>query len=245
MDKPQPRYPRHGVFRLTIGHFGWLALLFAGVGLAIAGGGLGPLLSGMALRNHGAVAYGEITALNESAHRCGHHTHALCSSYAVRYRFFHDAQLVEGEDSVSQGLFQRLTLHQEIPVHYVAGNPSQNELEPGGKLNNGAMSELFGLALLLGSGIAVLRNFKLAQQMVHLRSFGAARQAKVVALTQTDTKINGIALWRMEWRDEAETFGESRARWKSSLPELGAQITVYADPEGRLPAIWERDSGSR
>jgi hypothetical protein len=57
--------------------------------------------------------------------------------------------------------------------------------------------------------------------------------------------VLGRRQWQATWVDDAGVTGKSRPQPQYRLPAPQAAITVYADPDGTLPPVWEGDSGSR
>ena len=61
----------------------------------------------------------------------------------------------------------------------------------------------------------------------------------------TNLAVNYQQMWRFIWKDDAGAPGQSFACWPVNLPAIGTRITVYADPDGNIPSVWEGDCGTR
>lgn len=87
-----------------------------------------------------------------------------------------------------------------------------------------------------------LRN---AGRAIGVRDDGEKRSAKVSAHGRTSYRVNEVTQLRLEWRDESGETGHSLHHAPDTLTPypVGSDITIYADPEGRLPSVWEGDVG--
>ena len=89
----------------------------------------------------------------------------------------------------------------------------------------------------LGYGLWVLRR---ARQIRHLRRSGRRETVPILDVRR------GRSGYRLTWRD-----GEGRpgvtvtglSDWPGQVPiRPGDPITIHADPEGKLPGVWEGDT---
>lgn len=110
---------------------------------------------------------------------------------------------------------------------------------------------LCGEAVLAGAGFCLYALWR-ASRMVTVRDKGERLSAKVIAVERVRW-WGRYPSWRASWRDEAGRFGRTcvhtsgfaAAGPSRILPLKGATITIYADPKGKLPAVWEGDCGAR
>lgn len=111
-------------------------------------------------------------------------------------------------------------------------------------LFDGGILALFGTAL----GIRALCT---ARRMAWLRDSGQRRSARVIAVERVRW-LRRYANWRATWQDEAGQPGRTKLHGQDrrggpgpALPPVGVTITIYADPDGKLPSVWEGDCGAR
>lgn len=64
---------------------------------------------------------------------------------------------------------------------------------------------------------------------------GRRRAAGITGHVRTSIKINGLPLWRAEWRSPDGTSGTSARRISVALPKVGIPVSVLTDPKGRGP----------
>lgn len=107
-----------------------------------------------------------------------------------------------------------------------------------------------GILALFGTALGI-RALRIARRMASLRDTGERRSARVTAVERV-CWLRRSSNWRMTWQDEAGQSGRTKLDgqdwWRGpgpGFPPVGATITIYADPTGRLPAVWEGDCGAR
>ena len=171
------------------------------------------------------------------------------TTYRVSYRFATaDGKQLIGIQDVSAGFFELVHEGDHIKVRYLPVHPATSEIEQG---RNGNSSTTFlGASLLIFAGGlgGLIVWWRKARSMIMLRDRGVPRAAKVTQLeliksgkSAKSPARHGRALWR----DDTGETGRSLVRAKNDLPSLQQVITIFADPAGKLPSVWEGDVGSR
>ena len=176
-----------------------------------------------------------------------------CTDFNVGYSFAVAGKTFHNSATTDYATYAGLEQGSPVLVRYLASDPGRNatSFDPQTVSASGGQSVLgliFGglggaFVLIGGGGLAWLLRASL--RAVGLRDTGTARGAVVLACEETNVKINNRRQWRIRWKDDTGALGQSRAQAPDQLPQAGDRITVYADPEGRLPAVWEGDSGTR
>ncbi|MEO8243818.1 MAG: DUF3592 domain-containing protein [bacterium] len=249
-------YPRRGVLAQMWGVPGIVFGVFFVVGLVIAVVAVVILLAGRNFAAHGVDVTGRVEKLWETAQSCQDdrsNSSRTCTGFNVGFGFEAGGQLRHGSTQVGYDFYAGLGEGMPVKVRYLAEDPTDYAVAFGGAApsamgNMGWVSVLVGgigsvFLLLGGIGLAVL--WRIAWRQVGLRDWGAMRGAVVLAQEATNVTINDRLLWRIRWQDDSGAQGESRGRDPGYLPDVGARITVYADPDGRLASVWEVDSGTR
>lgn len=167
------------------------------------------------------------------------------TTYYLYFRFDHEGRTIEDRDSVSRGFFDQATVGQTLPLRYWWQDPGVNEIEPGSTATTILVTKIMSVVALVAAGFWGERCWRKAARAIRVRERGVRRLAKVTGHIKTGVRVNKVPRWRLAWRDEAGSEGQSF--W---LPEprlgqfpIGTELTVYADPSGRLPAVWEHDVG--
>ena len=238
-------YPRRSVVSLVLGKARWLFGLALLVGLALAIPAVHGLEDGWALSFHGSEVTGQVTDMSITTRSCGKNHMDTCTDYNLSFDFEAAGVMTSRTTTVSEATYRSLSLKGAIRVRYVKSDPRLIEVEPGSTLIGGVGLALITLAFL-GFGVWGLgAGLRKATRMIRLRETGVPQQVTVLAQVDAKTRINGRAMWRITWADAAGLAGKSRLYRQSDLPAPGTQITVYADPAGKLPSVWEGDCGTR
>ena len=230
---------------MIFGDMAWAFCLFVVIGLATGAPALYLLWQGWLLETQGVSVQGQVKSVWQSSDSCGKDNMDTCTQSHVRYTYDAGGPLREATTTVGSGFYATLQTNGPIPVTYLRSDPAVNEVESGWTLFGGVLLLLFALAFAGAGGGAMwirIRQVLLAEGQ---RDTGVSRQATVTDLQPTRFAVNGKNLWRITWRDETGAAGQSRAQAVGELPEIGAAVTVYADPAGKRPAVWEGDSGTR
>ncbi|MEM9642459.1 MAG: DUF3592 domain-containing protein [Pseudomonadota bacterium] len=166
--------------------------------------------------------------------------------YYLEVRFQAETRPVTTETKVSRGFFQAQDLGDTLPVRYWRPDPQVNEVEPGSTRNQRWFTTIFSALLLAGSGYAAIQGIGQATRWGRVRDYGERRVAVVKNHVRTSFKINNRSQYRVEWQDSAGAEGRSFLRNQRQLKDvpIGSEIWVYADPDGRLPSVWEMDVGT-
>ena len=128
---------------------------------------------------------------------------------------------------------------------YVRGSPGVHEVEGGWTLFGGVLLLVFGLIFGSIGAFGVYIRAQVVRAGNALRDRGQVRQATVTGSEDANVTVNGQKLWRILWRDDVGTMGKSMAHRSDMLPATGSQITIYADPESRLPPACGRATAAR
>ncbi len=239
------RYPKRGQIWLILSVAGWIFLVLIGVGLVLAGPAASALWSGIRLQASGVEVTGQITSRAQGTRSCGRNNLDSCAEFDVGFGFDAAGVRQVGTASVTAAVYGGLREGGTIGVRYVSGDPATYEVDFGTTLIGAVGLWVVALLFLVPGAMGLAARMRMAARLTRLRDTGALRGAVVTAVERSNTRVNGIQLWVMRWRDEAGAAGQCRMQRQVYLPEVGAAITVYADPEGRLPAVWEGDSGTR
>lgn len=82
-----------------------------------------------------------------------------------------------------------------------------------------------------------------------LRSVWLRRATKVIGIQRAHRSSFNLQTWTVIWQDDANRFGVSDPQFAwfhaREPPAIAATITIYADPTGRVPPVWEGDCGAR
>lgn len=238
-------YPRRGVAGLVLGKAGWLYVVGVLVGLGLGIPAVIGLENGWALSFHGAEVTGQVTDMSITTRSCGKNNLDTCTDYNLSFDFEASGVMTRGAGKVSEGTYRGLALKGPIRVRYLPSDPALTEVEPGATLGGGV--GLAGIALAFG-GVGVWglwSSGRKARRMIWLRDFGLEQRVKVTDLVDARTKINNAAMWRITWTDLGGLPARSRLWKRADLSAPGTEVTIYADPAGKLPSVWEGDCGTR
>ncbi len=235
---------KRGVMSLTFATPGWIYAILIVVGIGIAIPAEVMFEEAWRLQMGGATVIGQVSRLWLDTHSCGHDNMQTCTSYNVAYGF-DSGVWRQTQVEVSREFYSALRESGPIAVRYVVSDPTINEVEFGWTLFGAVVFLAFAAAFALVGGLFLRRRWQEVGRMVHLRETGVQRQAEVTGSDRTGWVINGQTQYAITWLDEAGILGKSLGRRLQTLPATGSQITIYADPDGKLPSVWARDSGLR
>ena len=162
----------------------------------------------------------------------------------VAYEFNADGRFFSGENSVTLTLFRTLSEGDFIALRYGKNDPQLSAItifgeHRGLRAFGFCMLFLVVLVLLLA---ALSSQIEASYRMTYLLKVGARRSAVVINYANAPGVSDG-SLSSILWQDETGAAGQSRMMTATRLPNLGATITVYADPEEKLPAVWDGEFG--
>ena len=233
MPRPKP------FLRLSFGLFGWCATIAAVIAVVGALLFIGAGEKAAHLQSEGVVTEATILALNEEHHRSGRRTNS--HSYDVTYRFLSGLGTYTATATVPSDRFRTLSVGDRIPVRYWQKDPSQSELDFG----DAKADSLAGAATAVVATIAALILGRLAWREAHeaawMARHGQPVRVQVTSHSRTSVRVNGLPLWRAEWRNPDGTTGRSARALLSWLPAVGKTVTVLSDPEGRRPSRLQSD----
>ncbi len=234
-------FPRRSVLSLTFGVPGVILLVGALTGALFVAVSGPEVQRGWRLQVEGQDAEGVVTGKQSWEESCGRNDLDTCTRYEIRYRFAQGA----GQALVDAATYDGLAEGAAVRLRYVPADPATSELQAGETLIEGGALAGLGLVFALGCGLGLWLRGRKAARMLRLRETGTMRTATVTAREPTSVRINGRRQWVIRWTDSTGATGKSRLRRMEDLPEAGAALVVYADPDGVLPAVWEGDVGTR
>ncbi len=197
------------------------------------------LRSGWALQFDGEDVTGQVT-------RLWHYGSGKNHEMFVAYAFTVDGLSFSGENAVNDTLFWSLSEGDPIALRYGADDPQFSAITIFGEhrgLRAFGFCMLFLVALVFLLA-ALSSKIEASYSTAYLRKAGVRRSAVVIRYANaphfSDGRFSSIL-----WQDETGANGQSQMMVATRLPDLGATITVYADPEEKLPAIWDGEFGKR
>ncbi len=136
-----------------------------------------------------------------------------------------------------------------IAVWYLPDDPDNHSISPGGALWQTLIFCLLGAFFLSCAILGTLAILVRTIRQAYLRSVGLPMTATITRIASSGRSSFISQSWIMIWKDETGRQGRSdpRTAWfhsREPLP-IGTTITIYADPKGRLPSVWEGDCGAR
>jgi hypothetical protein len=233
MPRPKP------FIRLFFGLFGWgalIALVFAVIGVALA---IGAGEKAAHLRDEGATTDAVVVALTEHHRRSSRRSHG--TSYQVTYRFQTGSGTYTATAALPLDRFRALSEGDRIPVQYWTRDPSQSEIVFGDAESDSLAGKVIAA---IASGAAVVLGrlaWRDASGAAWLARHGQRSTATITGHSRTSVKINGLPLWRADWRNADGTTGSSARRFSAALPGIGSTVTVITDPQRRWPGCLESD----
>lgn len=238
-------YPQRGVLSLVLMPEGWIFALVTLIGLAVAIPAAIRLQEGWALSMRGVTVTGWVRD-KQITERSGSKFHpGRRADYHLTFDFPVAGGMAQGQALVASGTYRGLALNGPVRVRYLPADPAVNEVEEGRILSDGIGLGLVAL-VCFGPGTWWLRRrLRLARQSLRLRAEGMAQQVKVMTKATTGSKIGSVLMWRISWADASGLTSRSWLAKEADLPEVGTPITIYADPAGRIPSVWEGDCGTR
>jgi hypothetical protein len=219
--------------------------------LAVAAFGLCGLAAGQAwnahrLQTHGVAAVARVVRRETSTHRCGSQKRRrTCTDHDLVYSFPSGSGPQTVVRQVDRAEYESTRLGARRTIRHLPENPQVWEDAPGNAWKGAAGMGVVGGLVAGAAALGLMRLHHRVQDMVKVRDSGVRRQATVTGHRDTGIRVNGAALWVAQWRDETGGSGEALARFGLTLPAVGQQINVYADPQGMLPSAWEGDVGAR
>ncbi len=165
--------------------------------------------------------------------------------YEVTYRItLPGGARAERTEAVDVTVWERLDVGSTVNVQYFSGNPDSVRLAREPRVANNAVPLALGLALapvglwLLAGGIRDVR------RNVRLLRHGMPADATVVAVEETNVRINRKTQWRIRFRYRDRT-GEEREATSGYMPasqarewKRGDTGRVHVDPERPDHALW-------
>lgn len=242
MDAPATR---KSTFRLFMKLNGWIALIPLLIALVTGSITLSEGQKAQRLAKDGAVAQATVINLRRSFYtdsdgdqRTRHH---------MEFAFDARGRSYQMEQTVGRGLYTRMNVGDTTEIRYWRPDPTVNEIEPGTTTTTIWVTKIASALSLAGGLFWINRSWKRASRAARVRDRGTRRRATVTHHIKTNVRINKVPQYRLAWQDEEGTTGKSwfvSGRQLGDWPE-GAELTVYADPTGKFPSVWERDVGAR
>ena len=229
-------------------YWGWFALIPLLIGLVFGAVGYSLSVQAQRLEAYGVDTVGVILAKDwrEDRSRDSDGNTRTTVIYEVTYEFeAGSAGQIERVSSVSRDFYDRAEVRGSIALRYDSTDPSVVEIERGSTAilglvfsGVGVVVGLIGLAIAVGVGLSVVR-------VMRLRDTGAVRQAEVTGYRTANVTVNDRALDKAVWRDEVGAVGATWSARMEKLPEIGARIKVFVDPQRPEKSVWEGDVGPR
>lgn len=168
-------------------------------------------------------------------------------SYWMDVRFPAGDGTVTESSRVSRGFYGETAIGDAIPVTYWRPDPTVFELEPGSTRSKILIPKIISALALAGSLFWGWHTAQKAQGAAYLYARGERRRAQVIEHAETNYKVNKRPRYRLVWRDETGLVGRSWPMGETALANhpKGADLTIYADPAGKLPSVWEGDVAKR
>jgi hypothetical protein len=169
------------------------------------------------------------------------------SPFKIEYRFQANRTYTDWAET-SESNWIRYKPGTPITVWYLPDQPDTHDLARGTRLWLGLFG-LLGACLFvcvgaMGSLAAIVR----VGQTAFLRSVGLRQTATVIRIKRGRGDYMTQS-WTLIWKDETGRFGVSNQQMvlfhSREPPPIGSTITIYADPTGKLPPVWEGDVGAR
>ena len=249
-------YPKRGTISQVFGVMGLVFGIFLVIGTVFALVGLFAWRSGQDFAANGVDVMGQVEKRWESTRDCKDKDSTVtrtCTDFNIGYSYRAAGKTWHDYATAGYQVYAGLEQGTPIKVRYLAGDPQDNvtSFDPETVDASGGMGVLgliFGglgglFVVIGGGGLGWLVRRALRGGAV--RDTGTARGAVVLTREETNVRVNDRVQWRIRWKDDTGALGHSLRQPPEGLPEVGARITVYADPSGRLPAVWEGDVGSR
>lgn len=242
MGEARQHYRKRGWFSLALGRFGWVFASLLCVGVLAFISELQTVRSGWLLNHRPVEVTGRVTNWQIEAHQCRKGDRGPCPMTILAYEFLTPEGQVAVDTLVGR-YFQPegMAVNGSILVRYLAENPDVNEVEFGLTFRSGVWGCVAGAFFaLMGSSFGSYVWW--ANHLIRMRGGGVARKAVVL----NGPEQTPLQFWVIKWRDEVGETGQSLTRLTEyDWPKKGEEITIYADPQGKLPAVWEGDCGSR
>jgi len=165
------------------------------------------------------------------------------TDYMLEFRFRAERRDLADEEEVSRSFYHANHIGDRLPVRYWRPDPSVFELEPGSTASTILWTKIVAIVALVIAGYWAERCWRKASRMIRLGSHGARRRATVLRVERTNVRVNNRPRYRLFWEDDEGFRGRSLMgpfERFDDWPE-GGEITIYADPAGRLPQVWEED----
>lgn len=232
-------------FRLFMKLNGWIALIPLLIALVTGSIALSEGQKAQRLADDGGVVQARITEKRTSIYTDSDGDQR--TRYHLGFDFTANGKVYEMDETVGRGLYNRLQEGDKTALRYWRPDPTVNEIEPGTTTTTIWVTKIAS-ALSLAAGLFwIIRSWTRASRAGRVRDRGARRRATVTHHIKTNVRINKVPQYRLAWRDADGATGTSwfvSGRRLGDWPE-GSELTIYADPAGKLPSVWEQDVGAR
>lgn len=234
---------------LFVRTYGWLGLVFIGIGLIALGFAVSNYNHAMAPGPDGQRVSAEVVCpcvrpVVEGGESVAHHY--IVVSFALE-----NGDVVQAEQRVPARFNRPLQRGDTIKIRYLRSDPSVIEVQFAR-----AWSWVFFLTPIalgaLGFGIYwTLTSWAWAVGAIRLRESGVRREVEVIGhynTTMSAPHKEGVpgenpTMVRLKWREDNGTVGYSIMASEVKLNKhiIGSKISVFSDPEGRLSSVWAGD----
>lgn len=232
-------------FRLFMKLNGWIALIPLLIALVTGSITLSEGHKAQRLADDGGVTQATVIHLRRSYYTDSDGDQR--TKYHMEYSFTANGQNYQMEEIIGRGMFSRLNSGDKTEVRYWRPDPTVNEIEPGTTTTTIWVTKIASALTLAGGLFWIIRSWTRASRATRVRDRGDKRQATVTHHIKTGVRVNKVPQYRLAWQDEDGVTGKSwfvSGRRLGEWPE-GSELTIYADPAGKLPSVWEHDVGVR
>ena len=169
------------------------------------------------------------------------------TTYYLTVDFSAGGRAYSTRDSVGRSFWNTLDPGDTTEIRYWRPDPEVNEIEPGSTRKSIWITKILAVVFLTLIGFWAERCWRKASRAIRVRDRGARRRAEVTDHYKTSVSVNKRPRYRLEWRDEEGYGGRSYLYAKDALEAypVGAEVTVFADPQAKLASVWEGDVGPR
>ena len=147
-------------------------------------------------------------------------------------------------ESVTSGFKVSQKMLGPVVVHYLPDDPTVSEIIPGSRFAGSLTGMGITFAVLFYFAAAWGNRDAKAKARIAFGKVAEQRPASVLDHERVCQNRFQRKLYRLVWRDRNGATGHGV--WIGSakhLPPVGSTITIYADPTGKFPPVWEGDCG--
>ncbi len=149
------------------------------------------------------------------------------------------------EEKVSSSFYGSLSKGDKIPVRYLASEPGEAEIEPGGTSENAMWAGIMGLIFAVLGVLLLVFILRVTRQAWRAREQGLAVEGTVDDIAKKgDFYVVSFSYTGSDGTRHEARMPPKRAKKVAGL-EVGSRITVFYHPDDPKRAFWEGDVGPR